>query len=611
MYQNRLTTRWNICGSAEPPRRQGSVSVALLYTVIACLSCVPAATTAQLPPDALPVNIRLAAAEDRRLEKPVSIDTDSITIKELLDQCSALTGVTLTIDPKDPSSGYRVFICCHDAPVASMLDSLYSAVSIKRGEWIWQRIGDPGAYTYRLLETSWAKDRDGRRNEITAGLLDRFVGVMRKLGDLKPEERQKHSEELRQALLLDKATSLDGFFADVHSDWFWLQATFFSRALSEGDQRQVLDGRDVVINLGSLEPSVYELFHQQFLYSELSTVDSSGQKIPVPEPTDVVFYRQSPLQNGDSLAPMIMLKVKGKPGGGSWMGTGFLHIGVPAAIKRAWMLEGDTPQDAASALVVPTISGLSDDTRKSPVFDQFAGQLAESSGRDATDLLGSSVNLEARLRQVAIGTHTPIVALIPQGERWRPSDPSHKPVQAFLDVLETEVKQHMYKWHNGWLIVSYPSWFVMPVESIPWSKLAIMQPDGRGEAPLYQWAKLNGALTNAEYACLMKQCRYRYSPGPFREMMLMALAHPNVLAPSGSSIDGDNIADREIIKRLGCLTILDQPHLRIRLRPVKSIDNSYISVLFEWVSDKSNKWSQMVFTLLPMFKFGASSGAAN
>src|SRR5580700_7334496 len=85
-----------------------------------------------------------AAKEDRRLGKPVTLSTPAMPLKAVLSQFAKQTGIPISIDERDPSSGYRVQIECKDTPVWKMLDAIYSVFSITRGEWSWTRIGKPG-----------------------------------------------------------------------------------------------------------------------------------------------------------------------------------------------------------------------------------------------------------------------------------------------------------------------------------------------------------------------------------------------------------------------------------------------------------------------------------
>jgi hypothetical protein len=121
----------------------------------------------------------------------------------VLDRFSEQTGVDVSIEEQDPSSGYHVFVMCDKAPVGKMMNALYGVFSIRHGEWAWVRTGKPNAYRYSLHEAPLAKNRFEVYDRILSGILTNFVAVMRDLAPMKMDERKLHREALRISRLIN------------------------------------------------------------------------------------------------------------------------------------------------------------------------------------------------------------------------------------------------------------------------------------------------------------------------------------------------------------------------------------------------------------------------
>lgn len=555
------------------------------------------------PPNA-PVTIQMKAAanEDPRLSRPVSLAAASISLKELLDRLSEQIGVRITIDANDPASSYPVLIHCDSVPAIKLLDALYGCLSIKKGEWEWLRGGSKDDYSYSFHETPWAKDRAAIYHRIMSGLLARYMDLMRELSSLKPEDRVKRKEDIRQALLLDNSAGLDYLFNGDYKEWVWYQASFFFNALSKEQQNDVIAGKPVTVELKSLEPSIYNLYHQSFLFSNTSYVDSLGNRTFEPEPASVQFYRAEPNISDGWLGPMIMLKPSTSKGGGSWMATGQLQAGVPSAVKREWMLPGDSLSDKAADVVVKVtkenngsrrtveFGAVNIDRSNNPIGHQGAGEA--QSRRD----------LDFRLEQVGAGSSVPIVAVLPPNFSMGFIDPVGKPVQYFLDNLESNTKHHMYKWRDGVLIVSYPGWFAKRVTVVPYSTLAILKLDGTGLAPITQWATLIGSISEEETMWLAAQCHYKLDAKLLRTMLLLLQEYPATHSSNGAFLDADAITALKSQNRIPGISAVFGNHIKFRILTwALSGHGRDDSMRLEWQSDAMPRWTALYGVLFPRY----------
>ena len=304
--------------------------------------------------DVVTISIDSAAVrQDERLSKPVSIAARNMPLKAVLDRFAAQTGVAISIDERDPASGYTILTQCDRVPVAKMMNALYGVFSTHRGEWAWVRTGKPAGYHYSFIETTWAKNRMETYTRILKGILTNYVAVLRDLAPMKMEERKLHRDALKKALFVENDAWLNSFFDNEDAEWVWSQASFFFGALSIQEQESVLKGSPIAITLNSLAPAVYDRFHESYLFSQPSVTDPSGKVTPIPEPDVVKFFLSNPNLKADRLAPMVMLTQGGDAI--SWMGTGHLEIGIREAIKHAWILPGDSDTDAAVNNIVSDV----------------------------------------------------------------------------------------------------------------------------------------------------------------------------------------------------------------------------------------------------------------
>ncbi len=567
------------------------------------------------PPLSAAVDFPDAAAVDPRLNKPVSIVEHSITLKSLLDEVSRHTGVDISIDPREASSSYQIFIRCDKLPVYKVMDALWSALSVQHREWKWMRTNKSAAttsdYAYMLLEPQFARDRTAFHHTIIRELLEKFTQFMQDNAALKPEERIKHKSELARILMIDDLSLLAGFYSGEQSEWFWSQAAFFTQALSREQQLQVLGGGTADVDLKSLPENVYALYHQHYLFTNATFTDPTGTVTRLPEATSVTFYNQPAALQSGVLAPMVMLKEHGKQYGGSWMGTGILQISVGNAVKHAWMLPGDSFASDLEKRVVKAPE------TSNGVALEANPDSASGIRPSASEVLRGSrhepvVPLETRLSQVSQGANIPVIGVLPLTYQYRFADPNGQRASEFLSTVEGNTKHHMYKWRDGTLIVSYPLRFLVPSHQIPVAMLQRLEPDANGFAGVLQWAKFVSDIDDPQLKWLIDVLSASGDPVQLRSILSLIKRRPELLNETGAFLDTDTL--RTIFKQ-GLITderALAGEHTRVRIVTDASSNSSAgMNIAIQWRSDNAQYWTRGAFTIIPNLKRLGSTAGGN
>jgi hypothetical protein len=547
--------------------------------------------------------------QDLRLKRPVSLSERRSTLKAVLHEFSVQTGVSLTIDERDPASSYLVLVECHQAPVGKMMNALYSLLSIRGGEWAWTREEKAGVYSYTFHETPGAKDRIGAYQRILRGLLSNYLDVLRQMAPMPMEERKKHRETLKKALYLEDDDEMVAFFFEDEA--FWNQANFFFGALSSAQQQAVLEGNNVSVALKTLPSAVYDFYHQAYLQQDLQTRDEFGNTVPVPEPENVQIYRSDPNTSQGRLAPVIF--ATDRKGALTWMGSGDLEFGVRDAIKKAWVLPGDSTTDPASHMIVGATQETDDMRREREATKTYLDQLssnlpAEFQNRPARPI---ALNLAYTLQQVAQGTSTPVLAILPD----RPASygsPVGKPVQQLLDRMDKHYKAYFYKWRNGALLISYPEWFTEPNAAIPFSLLRQLHPDRRGAVPVLDLARFMHQISD-DQAQWFDANHNINGLRIHRPCLLYIAENPRVLQPEGIVIEDQALQYLQSISVVPKNNNLSAQAGRIRLQE-EQIPNlpdiaSYIRV--EWYSGEPRTWKLLNRIPIPLCKGLPGQSTAN
>ncbi len=569
----------------------------LILSVLVTLILFNCAT----PSHADSVTIRIeqeSIKADQRLERPVTISVRRAPLKSVLDQLSAQTGIAIAMDDRDLSSGYPVQVECRDTPVYKIVKSLYSLVSIKGGEWAWSRSGKPGEYRYVFHETPWAKNRQDAYNRIASDILHNFVSVMKKLAPMTMSQRYLHRLEVKRALYMEDDEMVDALF---QNDRFWTEANFFFEALSLAQQEAVMRGATIEVELKSLPPETYALYHKIYIESDTKVGGADGVLRQIPELDVVKVMGTGPNAKQANLSPMI--EVNDASGAKlSFMGTGHLQFGIRDAIKNMWTLPNDSLDDPVGQAIV----------KEPKQTDEIRGELQTITAQDKFVLEHSSAAFVAQhplgtlgtplgftLAEVAQGSSVPVVAMLPANDQRRFGSPVGKTVQSYMRVLEGKrFKTYFFKWCDGVLLVNTPDWFIDPVQVIPSSLWASLHPDKNGHVPVLELANLMNKTSEDQAQWFAKEVKMQHFE--LLRLCLLQLANePRLLSNQGV------ILEPETAKCIvpSNIQMPTDPHTRYRMRELENGpgEGNTTRLRVEALSPEQEQWQVLSVLQLPQY----------
>jgi len=576
----------------------------VLWAIVATMLSSPRPVAAQ--DNALTIQIDEAAIhDDPRLRQLVSLSTRSMPLLAVLDAISEQTGVEISMDDLDVASGYALFASYSKVPAGTVLNALYGLFSINRAEWAWTRQGRAGGYRYRFHETPWAKNRSDTYNRILDGLLKNYVSVLRKLAPMTMADRKLHRNELSKALLLDDDSKLNYFFA---SESLWNNAKFFFGILSLGQQDSVLAGESVSISLHDLPQQVYDLYHVYYTTHAPSVTLPGSAPVQIPEPQSLRVYRSLPGGESGLVAPEIV--IESSSGGMSWMGSGWLQFGVREALKRAWVLSGDSMADPASKRLLAEVKDTIEIRRDKQKADANSGRLATQTGlsdesrRVLAESIASGLGLGSRLEQLSAGSTTPVLAVLRPGEQDIFASPVGKPVQEFLDRLEDKnLKRWYYKWRSGVLLVSNPSWFMNSTPAIPFRLLKAIRPDAEGQVPLSGWTKLMRNISDSQAGWFASTYGIT-GMSRFRPCLLIMASEPDVTRPDGVSVDSNAMRLLQAASLMPRRTMSADSGVRVRIATLSKgpPTHAVTALQIELFDPGNNEWTRSGIVEIPIYR---------
>ena len=543
----------------------------------------------------------ISVQEDPRLERTVTLSVGRAPLKSVIDQVGAQTGIRVTINEHDVSSGYLVLAECKSIKASALMHSLHSLLSLRGGEWAWTRARrtPEDSWQYTLHETPWAKDRLAIYNRLIESLLQDFIAVMRRLAPMTMAQRSMHRYELQKALHTEDTALIDSLF---QNEEFWTETKFFVGALTPDQQDAVLHGSTVAVDIKSLPPDIYAHYHQSYVFFNVHTSGSDGVLYKVPEAQTVKFIPSRPNAAQKTVAPMI--SVTNATGAAySWMGTGHLEAGIRDALKQLWMLPGDSAADPAGEALV-----------KQPVFDEILA--AEK--QKAVDKIQAMLDLAPQdfpvrqisaqnggplgltLKELARGADVPLLALLPTADNTFFRSAVGKQVQPYMTSLEGgNHKNYFFKWRDGVLLVNTPEWFVTVQEPVPASAWVQIHPDSNGHVSIKELAALFKQLTRGQFAWLASEIGLR-DPVGLRDCVLLAASEPALMAVNGERVPA------AILQPFGLPIELtpnaDMVQARIRVDS-KEGDPTLRFVQLEVYSSAQNRWLVITSYTLPTFHY--------
>lgn len=578
-----------------------------LITVVAIAFDVAISSIAMPDPEQ-EITIQIDAAarqQDTRFDKPVSISARAISLKAVLDQISAQSGIDVKIDERDPASSYSVLAACSAVPAGKLVSALYGLLSLRKGEWAWMRVGKPGAYRYSLHETPWAKNRSETYHRILDGLLTNYLEVVRQLAPMKMEERKLHRDALKKALFLDDDSRVRFYF---ENEIFWTQARFFLSALTPAQQASVLRGAGVSVALKDLAPEVYDLFHQAYVHAGRRRSNEDGTIGPVPEPDTVGFHQREVNTSRQSFAPAIMISMGNADI--SWMGTGTLDAGVRSAIERAWRITGDAADDAAGRNVIGVVNEDEDARRerekaeldRAQLIARLPGEVPDDIRRKLAGTGKYDLKLGTALAQMVTGSSMPLLAILPTDENRVFESPVGKSVNDYLIAIEGAQKLCFHKWRDGVLLINHPRWFTDSVSPIPYGLLHRLHPDGFGRAPLAEWLDLMGKISDDQSDWLASNNAIS-NMKQIRSLLLLTVKLPTILSDRGVLVDDDAVSYLQSVNASPEHWALSPVPVRMRVRQGHAVSAHRTANLDVQVCNEAGqKWIDVASVPLPALR---------
>ncbi len=427
-------------------RYRSSVGMALLSAVACWL--LPGACLGQARPDPPPPENITAQmkADDARLAKPVDLHVLHATLEEVLASLKSQTGVQVGCGTKDGTAEVPVAAFCKQMPLGDVLNSLWSLVSYKKGEWAWKRSGSAGSYAYRLAMTPEALATRERLRSFVWTEWVREVKLLLQASVGTPAEQQ--------AALKDVYAEDVPRYSTPPADELFKYMRILHDGATPAQLEALLRGGCADLSVSRLAPETQEVAHELWgRYSNQTLrVLPDGTHEPLPEPA-CIWFRPYTWESG---LPALEVRhvtvdergaITSSPTGHRLVAAGLPYRKYWAAFAAAWLMDGDTGDDPRAGQPIPAEV-------------QGAAPQTDEDGERRTPLRG----LQRSFERIALGVAVPLFVRLPQ-------ECSQEPGYRFTGFPLRYVLSHalavvpvMSKWHDGVLLCTTIVW---PLEDPP------------------------------------------------------------------------------------------------------------------------------------------------
>jgi hypothetical protein len=379
---------------------------------------------------------------DKRLDMPITLSVRRAYFPDILKEIKKQTGVTLSMEERDPVSGLQITVECSEMPLSKVMNSLWSLVSSKEGEWVWHRTEGQNTYQYTLVQPERARQRAENLRRHTVSALNNLLEVCIELAKMPRLERLKQIERFQKALYQDSDALAQGLMAE-DAETFWAQIQFYAEIVPPPLHTEILQGtRTLTVTWDSLPPAKRALLDRVWEgYRGAIQDPKTGAFVPEPKPTQITFFSQPLNLRSDRIVPLISIDLGNVSGSFGFLG-GQLEVGLRNIIHNAWLLDGDT--------------------RDAP---ELENRVLEA--LPATDAPPNQ-KLETHFIQLAKGTKTPLFALLPTYQHPQNSTPFMQSIKNYVTAIESNRKPCMHKWRHGALLINYPLWFIDEETTTPY-----------------------------------------------------------------------------------------------------------------------------------------------
>jgi len=378
--------------------------------------------------------------DDTGLSKPVRLFAPRMYVGEVMERLSAQTGVDVKANLMDGASDPKICVFLDGVSLGDALDSIYSVLSYRGAEWIWECSGVSGSYTYLLRQPAKARSFAERMHKLVVGDFCKETEDLIRFARMSPAERLRN----RQAIL-DTMFQQDDSEADFilnKSDRMWSGLQLFNESIPRENQASILQGQTsakLPVSALSEQGQAFVKGQWQYQAANAKRERSDGTWEPVPMPSYIKIAGTG-LMDGRAI-PGLTIQLEG------------------------YAYSGAEPLARHEFKKMSSLWNLPDDDKASDSRDKVVGTPA-----DSAPVAAPLAPLVRTLRDVHLGTPVGLVARLP----FRPMDaigsPIGKTLSSFLEGLARNPR-YMSKWRDHVLLVSDPWWMLRDGADAPYALL--------------------------------------------------------------------------------------------------------------------------------------------
>lgn len=512
--------------------------------------------------------------EDQRLEQPVSVYARRITVGELLRQLGQQSGVDMGIDDLDASSGYELFVRADRIPLGRVMDSLFGLFSSKDAMWKWIRSGKPGAYSYLLVESQPAREREARIRRLAEEALAEYMALMRDLVAMPPNERLRCKKRVMATLKChdDLATTF------LSTQVFWDDAKLFFAIVPREQQDALIGGQGVhKYSVDQLPVQARKQFITVFRNLDLQIGNHGDQLAPAPVPDRFALSRAPARPGEDLLAPSVWIDYPGI-GSTTLLGSGLASACIGQKLRDAWVMDGDA---IGSPLSLRKVSD-------KPLPDSSSETEYGANGKARLDMPAKEM-WRLHTAHLAIGADIPILAIFKRSPP-EASGPIGNSVNSFLDRIVLH-SQAMAKWRDGVLLLNTTAWFATREPAVPYRWINLLRSGPQGDMTLSGLVDCVSRLDDQQTQW-MSEAHSMRSLVQLRPLLVYASHHAPILTDTGCEVHIDDLLAFQALGYLYDNFPTNRPaRLRLTLAYNAVKRQRDASIRLEIYDPESNKWS--------------------
>lgn len=525
-------------------------------------------------------------SEDSRLEQKITLTYPDICLGELLEEISQKTGVVFTIDPDEGASGVYVLTRFKNLPLIEAMNAIWSSVSYKNAEWLWDREGKKGSYRYRLVRTRKAKTLSLLIDRLAEKAIERCVDVMLKVGLATPSERKTMETELNEALMRDKEMMKE-YPPYLWDDETWRSTKMLALLMKKAQIMEVFRGGAFSISLEKAPPLVKEMFKKDF---EERFRPGPPTYAPLELPETITYYSYGARERNSRFVPGLYIKY-GDYGGTGALGGHVLNPGFLKFIKDLWHLPGEALTSALEQRKIPTPDHPEKDPTTFTIEEQKANFLLNQ-GKPIRLAPTHVSPMATRLMQVAEGANLSVCAIANPEPGFVLPLPYGKTVFQYLNRTSLSPDTPMWKWRREVMVISYPIWYQEAEGYYPYRVVKEVQPLLKKHLPsAAELARLKGMVNDEQWAAL--QGRYDQLRGLMGSKLALSYASVN---SNLTQFNGVPLTDEVLdVLPVSVRKARDAGATAVRLKSVKEVADSKRNLTERYLLElqtlnKDGKW---------------------